>query len=207
MVIPTIWYRLGNILKKKSKDKVVYLTFDDGPSKEYTNELLDLLSKYNIKATFFVLGEFAKESPSIINRMVNEGHEIGIHAQNHQNQMFRGYKFIKNEFEESSKILKELGVNVRYFRPPWGCFGLFTGYFAKQHGYSIMLWDVMAGDWSAKNTSGDIRDILLKKIKGKKIVCLHDGRGEDGAPARTIEALRQVIPTLQKGGYEFKKGE
>ena len=102
---------------KKNKEKIIYLTFDDGPSK-YTIELLDLLKKYNIKATFFCVANFAKQHNNIIERFKEEGHCIALHSLKHKNFMLQGIKETKLDLENSLNIMENLGVNIKYYRPP-----------------------------------------------------------------------------------------
>ena len=205
-LLPTVFYRLRNLFKTKENSKTVYLTFDDGPSKEYTLKLLKLLRRYGVKATFFLIGEFALENKDIINEMARDGHTIGFHGMTHTNQIPKGYSKCKYEFEKGTAAFKTLGLGATFYRPTWGCFGIFTSYFADIYGYSIALWDVMVGDWKNKD-SKVIKDELLSKVKGGEVVCLHDGRGEEGAPGNMIEALEDAIPNLLKRGFVFERLE
>ena len=203
--MPTYLYKLQYKLNKKnkSKEKVLYLTFDDGPDEKYTICLLDLLRKYNIKSTFFVVAAFAKENPIIINRMKEEGHCIGLHSFEHRNALFQSKSYTSYDFEQSVKIMNELGINVKYYRPPWGHCNIFTNNEVKKHNLINVLWDVMAEDW-AKNTREDIIcNKLLRRSKEESIICLHDGRGKNEAPSRTIKALEKAIPIWKEEGYKF----
>lgn len=199
----TFLCRMSNAMKK-NKTSDIYITFDDGPDPNYTNKLLDLLKKYNIKVSFFVVAKFAEKNPDIISRMKNEGHLIGFHSLEHRNSLWQTPKYTKYDFEESIKILDKLSVNVHYFRPPWGCFNMCTLSQIKKHNLVQVLWNVMVGDWSGSTTSEIIANKLIKRTKPGDIICLHDGRGKNEAPSRTIQALEKVIPYWISKGYTFK---
>ncbi|MBS5315677.1 MAG: polysaccharide deacetylase family protein [Clostridiales bacterium] len=205
-IIPTLAYKWHNKLKRKSfKDKSIYLTFDDGPDEKYTGQLLDLLQHYKITATFFVVGEFAYKNPELITRMQQEGHTIGLHSLKHQNALWQTPKATYNDLQESLKVMEKLGVEVKLFRPPWGHlnWALLRG--LKQYGLKLALWDVMTQDWSGYTRAQDIADKLIYRVKTGSVICLHDGRGKNEAPRRTIAALEQVIPIWLLEGYTFRK--
>lgn len=196
---------LNFISHRDKKNKNLYLTFDDGPSEEYTNKLLDLLIKYKVEATFFVVGEFAKNNPEIIRRMKKNNFDIGLHSLCHKNQIINMYRSSKKDFDESINILNDLWIKVEFYRPPWGCFSVFTLYFMKKYNLKGVLWSVMADDWKGNTTAKIIEEKLLKRVKNGSVICLHDGRGKNNAPIRTIEALEKFIPEMLDQGYVFKK--
>ena len=206
-IIPTIYYKFKGtpIIKDVEEKKFLSLTFDDGPDKKYTVELLDLLKKYNIKVTFFVVAKFAKENCEIIKRMEEEGHTIGLHSLEHKNALLNGPLYTSNDFKESLNIMRKLNINIKFFRPPWGHLNLLTIINLKKYNLKLVLWDVIIGDWKANITSDEISNRLIMKSKNKSIICLHDGRGENEAPRRTIEALEKTIPIWIEEGYEFLK--
>lgn len=204
-LIPTIIYKINHKRLHKNKDnrKKLFLTFDDGPDKKYTVELLDLLKKYNIKASFFVVANFAKENPDIIWRMKEEGHLIGLHSLEHRNALFQSKSYTEYDFKESIKIMKDLGIDVKYFRPPWGHYNIITCKEVKKYNLKPVMWDVMAEDWEGDTLYEIIVEKLLSRSKDNNIICLHDGRGEKEAPFRTIRALEEVLPIWLDEGYEF----
>lgn len=185
--------------------KRLYLTFDDGPDRVYTDRLLDLLKQYQVKASFFVVAEFARKNPDLIGRMKEEGHFIGIHSVRHENALFRGRKFIRTDLEESLETMKDLGCEIHAYRPPWGHVNLWTLYFCRKMDLKLTFWDVMAHDWSAGETAGSIEKKLLRRVFCGAVICLHDGRGKAGAPGRTVEALKSALPVLLRRGYSFEK--
>lgn len=206
-IIPTFYYKFKGtpIVNNIDEKKFLSLTFDDGPDKKYTGELLDLLKKYNIKATFFVVAKFAEENYELIKRMKEEGHTIGLHSLEHKNALLNGPLYTNKEFEESLKIMDKINVNIRSFRPPWGHLNLLTIRNLKKFNLNLVLWDVIIGDWKADITSDEISRRLLSQSKNKSIICLHDGRGKNEAPKRTIEALEKTIPVWIEEGYKFLK--
>lgn len=206
-IIPTFYYKFKGtpIVNNIDEKKFLSLTFDDGPDKKYTGKLLDLLKKYNIKATFFVVAKFAEENYELIKRMEEEGHTIGLHSLEHKNALLNGPLYTNKEFEESLKIMDKINVNIKSFRPPWGHLNLLTIRNLKKFNLNLVLWDVIIGDWKADITSDEISRRLLSQSKNKSIICLHDGRGKNEAPKRTIEALEKTIPVWIEEGYKFLK--
>ncbi len=183
------------------------LTFDDGPDEKYTPKLLDVLRENGVKATFFVLAEKAQKYPEIIKRIISEGHEIGLHYLNHSVPLLRSPLRTRKDFKKAHEILTSMGVEVRLFRPPWGLFNPLTYYYAKANNLKVILWTQHAYDWSWWNTAENIKNSLLRKIKKGSIILLHDGRGANGAPAKTIKALTEVLPILKQQGYQFVQAD
>lgn len=201
--IPSYTNKKRFFKKEKVKEKVIYLTFDDGPSK-YTKELLELLKKYNVKATFFCVANFSKEQKEIIEKMKQEGHLIGLHSLKHKNSMLQGIYETKRDLEKALKIMKELGINIKYYRPPWGDANLYLLKKLKKENIELILWNVMAEDWEGNTTEQIIANKLVNRVKDGDIICLHDGRGKNEAPYRTIKALEIALPIFFEKGYKFK---
>lgn len=185
------------------KHSKLYLTFDDGPSAQYTGKLLDLLAYYNIKASFFSVACFAEKNPDLMQRMIDEKHLIGIHSAEHISAYLQMPGYARWDFQKSMEVMERYGIHPAYYRPPWGHTTFLTRRLARDFGLQIVLWDVMAGDWKASVTADNLADKLLHLASPGKIICLHDGRGRDHAPARTIDALAQTIPVWLKEGYFF----
>ncbi len=203
--VPTAYLRIRNKFRHKGRagDRELCLTFDDGPSAEYTPRLLDLLKRYDVKATFFVVAKFAEENPDIIERMLDEGHCIGLHSYDHKFQMTMGLGKTKRDYDSADQVMRKLGLRPKYYRAPWGTVNVASLDSVRDRAYKLVFWDVMVGDWSAKTTVTQIIERLQKKTRSGDIICLHDGRGSDGAPGRTIEALGTMIPYWKKHGYRF----
>lgn len=202
-IMPTYGYKIWNYFQKGRCNQTIYLTFDDGPDSEYTLQLLNLLDRYNIKASFFVVAEFAKQNSAIIKRMQQAGHLIGLHSLSHKNGLVQTPASTEYDFEQSIEIMKQLGVDIHYFRPPWGHFNISTILESKKRGLQAVLWKVMAQDWKGNTTVTKIQQKLIVRTNGGDIVCLHDGRGSNEAPRRMIEALERVLPFWISKGYKF----
>lgn len=194
-----------NFFKKRkvSNKKEIYLTFDDGPS-EYTEYLLEVLRKYNVNATFFCVASFAKKYPEVLKKSISYGNQIELHSLRHKNALLQGIFETKKDFYESFEIMKSMNIDVNYYRPPWGDANLFTSILLKKNKKKIILWNVMAEDWEKNTSANIIQSKLLKRVRAGDIICLHDGRGKNEAPKKTIEALDTVIPIFLKEGYIFK---
>jgi peptidoglycan/xylan/chitin deacetylase (PgdA/CDA1 family) len=195
--------QLKLIKRVPKNDKVVALTFDDGPDPKYTPKLLDILRTNDIKCTFFVLAENAQRYPDIIKRINNEGHYIGLHSLKHMNAIFSLPDQTQKDFSQSIKIMDKLGIKVKFFRPPWGIFNLLTYYYAKIYNLKIVLWSIHAMDWSRWVTEDYIKEKLTNNIKSGDIILLHDSRGAKDSPNQTIKALEIVLPLLKRKGYKF----
>lgn len=208
-IIPTYYNKLlnKNVLKNMTGKNEIALTFDDGPDRRYTEKLLDVLKENDIKAMFFVVAKNAEKEPEIIKRMLRENHVVGLHSLEHKNAWLYSYNYVKKDFIESKNIMKNLGVDVNYYRPPWGHTNIFSTQFVKKYNLKMTLWDVMAEDWSKDSTVDIIVNKLMNRTKENSIICLHDAGensgGAVGAPERTIEALKIAIPKLKASGFKF----
>ncbi|MDE6285009.1 MAG: polysaccharide deacetylase family protein [Bacilli bacterium] len=202
-VLPSIYFKCKFRFGKKNNEKILYLTFDDGPSK-YTSTLLDVLDKYQVKASFFCVASFAEKYPEMIKRMANSNHLIGLHSYCHTNACIMFPWTMNHDFEKSLQVMESLHQSVLFYRPPWGDVNLWTLKNVKKHHLHLCLWHVMAEDWEKNNTVEKIEEKLLRRIQNGSIICLHDGRGKNEAPLRTIQALNYVLPILIQQGYRFE---
>jgi len=189
---------IGVLKRQDTSDKIAF-TFDDGPNPVYTPQLLDLLKKHHIKATFFVVGSKAEKFPELIARMYAEGHLIGIHNYVHKSNWVMAPWTIRRHLNKTASIIKRItGERPIYYRPPWGLLTLFDFLLMKQ--YKIIHWSVMAEDWRSKGGSEKVEKRLLQNIKNGDIVLLHDcgeTAGADAdAPINTIHALKHVFKEL-----------
>jgi peptidoglycan-N-acetylglucosamine deacetylase len=203
MILPfllTAGFSLG-VLKKKAHSSKIAFTFDDGPNPIYTPQLLDILKKYHIRATFFVLGSKAEKYPELILRMHKEGHLIGIHNYVHRSNWVMSPWTVRRQLKKSVFIIERItGIKPIYYRPPWGLLNLFDFFLMKQ--YKIIHWSVMAEDWRSRGGSEKVKSRLLRNIKNGDIILLHDcgetlGADYD-APMNTINALKEVLNELKQ---------
>ncbi|MBS4214516.1 MULTISPECIES: polysaccharide deacetylase family protein [Neobacillus] len=195
-------FSIGVLKRKETSEKIAF-TFDDGPNRIFTPQLLDLLKKYNIKATFFVLGSKAEKYPELIARMHEEGHLIGMHNYVHKSNWVMGPWTIRKQLGKTAAIIENItGERPIYYRPPWGLLNLFDFFLMKK--YKMIHWSVMAEDWRSKGGSEKIKTRLIRDIKNGDVVLLHDcgetfGADQD-APANTIDALKDVFKELSSQG-------
>ena len=186
----------------KGKNQVA-LTFDDGPNVEYTGRVLDILKKYQVKATFFIVIKNANQNLDIIERMKAEGHEIAFHSYKHQSAWELPPWATLKEIQKGEDELEAQNIEFHYVRPPWGTFNLFTLFGMLRRNLQVILWSVEAYDWRKRQTSEKIAEIILNRVEDGSIIVLHDSGGAKGAPEHTIGSLELWIPELIKKGYHF----
>lgn len=195
----------GLIIKCGSTDeKVVALTFDDGPDELFTPQILDILKKYNIKATFFVVGEKVEYNKKLIKREFEEGHEIGNHTYTHINVSKNGYNKIKKEIVDTQDVIKSVtGIYPKIFRPPYRAISKDMCEIIRQNDMNIVLWSYIdARDWSSPGVSSIVKTIE-DGVQNGCIILLHDYNKVRTQKSQTIEALEIMIPDLLKKGYKF----
>ncbi|GIP23711.1 polysaccharide deacetylase [Paenibacillus sp. J22TS3] len=188
------------------KKKVVYLTFDDGPTK-LTDQVLAILSKNKAKATFFVLGEQAERYPEVIRRISEGGHALGNHTYDHvYKKLYHNFSEFWRQIKQTEEILRNItGSRTPLVRAPGGTYGHFdSSYFSllKRGGYAVFDWDVDTRDSSRKGvpSSEMIRNVKLAELKDQIVVLMHDGAGHE----QTIKALPRIIEYYKSHGYEFQ---
>jgi len=184
----------------ETNEKVVALTFDDGPSDPYSEQILQVLEKNNVKATFFMIGRNIEEHKAIAQQIVNSGHQVGNHTYSHPRMILKTKGFIAKQIEKTDSILLTLGVPENNdFRPPYGQHMFHVHSYLEAQQRNNVLFDVIVGDWS--ETDGQvIADRVLSKFQNGSIICLHDGGGNRQA---TVKATEILISELHKKGYKF----
>jgi peptidoglycan/xylan/chitin deacetylase (PgdA/CDA1 family) len=176
------------------------LTFDDGPG-PYTKPLLDLLAERGIVATFFVLGQNAERRPSLIRRMLAEGHEVANHSYSHADMRRLKPQAQWLEMQKTRDLLRSLGAEVRYFRPPYGRYTPETAAKAEELGMTIMLWSLDSQDWkrhvSRLEGLRSISPVVQQSFPGMRGVFLfHDTH------KRTVDEMADILDALVDGGCE-----
>jgi peptidoglycan/xylan/chitin deacetylase (PgdA/CDA1 family) len=179
----------------QTKDLVLFLTFDDGPIPEVTPTVLSLLKKYNAKATFFCIGDNVNRHPDIFNRLINEGHIIGNHTFNHLN----GWKTKTDSYIQNIEKCHAL-IKNNLFRPPYGKITP-TQYSILKKGYSIIMWDVLSGDWKSEMSAEDCFENVKRKSKPGSIIVFHDSLK---AEKRMLAALEKTLEYFSKKGFRFQ---
>ena len=179
----------------------IALTFDDGPHPIYTKKILDLLDRYKIKATFFIIGENARYYKETLREIVKRGHEIGNHTFSHAIIKDKSVSDIMSEIEECRNTIYDIcGENTVLFRPPGGLMADVSAEDAELfENYDIILWSIDTMDW-AHRESQKIAEYVINNTKSGDIILMHDYIGKDSP---TPEALEIIIPSLIEMGYEF----
>jgi len=190
------------IKRADTEVKVVALTYDDGPSPS-TNLLLDILDRYQVKATFFEIGRNIEKHPEMVPMIVARGHELANHSYSHTDMMFKPREFLLSEIEKTDKLLLELGVKQDSisFRPPFGRRCVVLSYLLSQMQKKLIMWDVNSLDYDNTLTAEDIANRVIDNVRSGSIVLMHDGGGDR---SQTLAATQAIVKTLQSKGYAFK---
>ena len=174
-------------------DKVVALTFDDGPSK-YTEKILDVLKKYDACGTFFLIGNKVDFYRDVLKRMINEGSEIGNHSYDHKLLTRLSKKQFEEEINKTQDAIKKAtGFTPLLFRPTYGGY---TDLLKSYTDLKFVLWDVDSRDWQVK-TKSKISQNVLPNVKSGSIILMHDNH------EYSLNALNDIISNLKKQGYKF----
>lgn len=184
-----------------AREKLICLTFDDGPDPEQTPIILDLLRKYRAHATFFVTGTQTKLHPELVRREVQEGHEIGNHTYRHKFFRHPSAEAVLKEIAEAEQtIVAASGKRPRLFRPPGGYYDQTIVDAAREAGYQVIMWSWHQDtrDWSRPGV-GRIVNKVLDNARPGDIVLFHDRVDR----SQTIAALERILPELQKRDFQF----
>ena len=189
-----------------AKQKEIALTFDDGPNAVYTPQILDILKRYNVKATFFLIGKNVDRMPRVAKRIADEGHSIGNHSYVHPDFMFESDVLIEEQLKKTEEaIQKAAGVTTHLFRPPYGGENHRVLVEAENLGYYIIEWSVTGGNGWEEIKSDRIVQNVVSETRNGSIILLHDGNRLARNPDRSqvVKALPVIIESLQKKGYIF----
>lgn len=183
-------------------NKQIALTFDDVPA-AFTHKILDVLKKYDVKATFFVVGNRAEAHPEIVKRIVREGHLIGNHSYNHPLMTRLSMESFKRQIMRTDQILYRLtGYHPKYIRPPYGEINERELRWVGQQGHIIVNWDVDSQDWRGISAQRVYSNILNYTQPGS-IILQHASGNANGVLQGTLSALPRVIEKLESEGYHF----
>lgn len=200
--IPSVSIYSTNRLK--TNEKIIALTFDDGPDPDATLKILNILKKDSIKASFFVVGKNVAKYPEILKQIHQEGHLIGNHSLNHQYNFFSGpNKAVKELNTTDDLIFKQTNLKPKIYRPPFGLRIWWQAKAIQGAGYKLITWDNMTKDyWGIP--ADKICQNILKKARPGGVIVLHDGH-EGTAKSKTfvVQALPELIKQLKKQGYSF----
>lgn len=189
----------GSIVSRvDTEEKVIALTFDDGPE-SYTNEILSVLKKKQVKATFYVIGERLQENLEIGKRITDEGHELGNHSYTHQRFLFKSQSFIDSEIQRTNQLIRETGYGGAItFRPPYGkkLFGL--PWYLNKHDIETIMVDIEPDTYGT--TSDFFVEYTVANTKAGSIILLHPFCETCGEARKAVPL---IIDALKEKGYSF----
>jgi peptidoglycan/xylan/chitin deacetylase (PgdA/CDA1 family) len=184
----------------------VALTFDDGPSAPFTEQILDALREKNVTATFFVCGDNAERHPEIVRRISREGHALGNHTYSHPFLLFKSRRKIAEEIDRAQKVIEKIaGVRPVLFRPPYGIRWPGLMPVLAERGMKMVMWSATGYDWKYKADA--IVRATIEELKPGAVILLHDGR--EARPATevdrsgTVAALPTIIDKAREAGFTF----
>jgi peptidoglycan/xylan/chitin deacetylase (PgdA/CDA1 family) len=192
----------SSVCRVKTNEKVVALTYDDGPRSPTTEGVLDVLAKHQVNATFFLIGQRAEKNKDLVKKVYQAGHELGNHTYSHSWLMFRSSGFIHDQIEKTDKIIRDCGYNKEiHFRSPHGM-KLFTDSWAlkkmKRKNIVFDQWAV-SWDWTSPGVKKIVKNVM-SGVKPGSIILFHDGCGDEHD---VVEASDIIITKLKAQGYQF----
>ena len=194
---------INPVYKINTDEKVVALTFDDGPSETRTPALLDLLDKYNVEATFFMLGNNIKNHPDIAKAVYDQGHLIGNHSYSHPRLIFKSPSFVREQINKTDQLIESLGQKeVKYFRPPYTSKYIILPLVLRSLDKELVTgtYDPPSeyiSPYKAKNVANEV----IENTEPGSIIYLHDGKDSD--QEQFIESVKLMIVGLKEKGYKF----
>jgi peptidoglycan-N-acetylglucosamine deacetylase len=184
-------------MRGDSTKNQIALTFDDGPHPAFTPQLLDVLKKNDVKATFFLVGEMAEKAPDLVKREIAEGHSVGNHTYHHVNLTKIPKEDVATEIKACSDVLTKItGKAPHLFRPPGGDYNRQVIEVAEAEGYTTIFWTDDPGDYASPGKK-IIEVRLLRNVNNGGIILIHDGVQE------TVDILPKVIEYMKNRGFEF----
>lgn len=200
------WKRDNKVITMaKTSEKIVALTFDDGPDAEHTPAVLDSLARHNVHATFFIVGYRAEKEHQLLQTMAAQGHEIGNHSYSHNYSQFKknDESIFQDEINKTNTIIYQYtGQNPTLFRPPGGYLSDKMVNFVNAHNMIVAYWTWQqdSKDWQPGRRAEAIANHIIAHIKPGQIIILHDGADNGLETARAVDIL---ITNLTADGYRF----
>ncbi len=190
----------------KTKEPSLFLTFDDGPIPEVTPKVLQILKEFDVKATFFCVGDNIKKHPDVFAQLVESGHRIGNHTFNHINGWHYPLDaYIENVMKCEKAILEKSNLDVyakndKLFRPPYGRISMTQLKALKNENYQVVLWDVLSGDFDPRVTKEECWKNVLKYTRNGSVIVFHDSVK---ASPNMLYTLPKTIEHYLNKGYSF----
>lgn len=187
-----------------NSENTIYLTFDDGPTPEITERVLEILDKHHIKATFFCIGDNVRKHPEIVQKILSKQHSLGNHTYSH----LKGWKtptktYISNSEACEIKLNSLFKIrNSKLFRPPYGKITPWQSYKLRKLGYKIIMWDVLSKDYDASISAEMCYENVIKNVSSGSIIVFHDS---NKAKENVFKSLEKTIETLKRKGFKFEK--
>ena len=185
--------------------KQIALTYDDGPNDPHTLQLLEVLARHDVKATFFMIGRFVRERPDIVGEVSRAGHVIGNHTFTHPLLIFESEEKTRAQLENCRAALHDvIGEHSNLFRPPFGGRRPATLRIARELGMEPVMWNVTGYDWNAP-PAAVIERKVARRIRQGDVILLHDGghKGMGANRSQTVIATDNLIRRYKDQGYEF----
>ena len=176
-------------------EKLVALTFDDGPSGRFTRKLLEGLEERGAKATFLLCGYRMEQYPELTERITQEGHEIGLHGSSHKSMQDMCQRDTVQEIRKAMTLLPD-GCEVSFLRPPGGLCSECIQTVAKEFGLSILHWSVDPKDWAIHDAKA-IEKAVIRHVRDGDVILLHDMSDS------SVEAALKIVDELQEQGFRF----
>ncbi|MBX3441484.1 MAG: polysaccharide deacetylase family protein [Planctomyces sp.] len=198
--VPDLWIQLPRHVAPAG-DRVAALTFDDGPTAAGTGRLLEVLARWNVPATFFLLGENIVRFPKEARAILDAGHAVGNHFRTHLDCWGAPRRAVVREVTEGGRIQEQvLGRIPPWCRPPYGRLTHTIVKWSRVHRQQIVLWDVFPPDSLEQTPPRTVEDMLLTRLRPRSIACLHDN---EVSQERTPAALNSALPKLIDAGWRF----
>lgn len=189
--------------QRKGNEKLVALTFDDGPDDVYTPAILDILKQKQVRATFFTIGNRMEQYPEVTRRIIEEGHLIGNHTYTHPNTGKPMGEQLRIELERTEAVLAKFNVSPSYlFRPPYGALTVPAALEVANMGYRLALWSIDSLDWRGLSKEEVLNNVLPQVTPGC-VVLMHSAGGPGEDLSGTVLALPEIIDYLKQQGYTF----
>jgi len=187
------------VARVDTNERVVALTFDDGPDPYYTPRVLAVLDQQQVKATFFMMGRNVERYPDVAGDVLRRGHEIGNHSYSHPKLVLMSPRRVRDEIERTDKLLRDIGVSGDiHFRPPHAAKFIVLPCVLMQMNKLSVLGDVDPEEWK-RRPAAVMTESILRQVRPGSIIGLHDPAG-----AETLRTLENILPALAAQGYRFE---